>query len=104
MNTNKSVLQAVSEEFPDLKPDQAKKLVLSSLNWLTTVGAAASKRLVSLNEDELLLEHRAQSIAFGVLAKMMSLETAAETDKIDIITSILEAISTTGAAVPPLGN
>lgn len=104
MNSNKSVLQVVSEEFPDLNPEQAKALVLSSLHWLSTVGAAASKRLTNLDEQSLLIEHRAQSIAFGVLSKMMSLETANDVDKIDAVTSILEAISTSNAAPVPLGN
>lgn len=100
MSEKKSVLSVVVEEFPDLKPEEAKQLVLSSLNWLTNVGALASARLTKLEGRAQTLEHRAQSIAFGVLARMMAVNTTQEQDQVDTVSSVLEAISTSSAPTP----
>lgn len=101
MSATPSVLNVVTTQFPDLKPDQAKALVLSALNWLTAVGAMASKRLDDPTQDA-VVERRAQAIAFGVLAQMLSIKSADEQEQLNAITSIMNAI--TNPAPTPMGN
>lgn len=101
MGATPSILVAVSEQFPDLKPEEAKQLVLKSLNWLMTVGSMAAKRL-ELNEADAILERRAQAIAFGVLSRMLLIKSEDEKEQLDAITSIMDTI--TNAAPAPMGN
>lgn len=100
----KNIMDVVTEQFTDLNKDEVKQLVIRALQWFTSTGLTATKRIDAVCVDgkvtkPALIERRAQAIAFGLLAKTIAIKCGDEESQLAIVTDLLASIDGVANAI-----